>query len=155
MPNGKAVVIALTAEERNVLGRNVRRRKEAPSLADRSRMILFAADGLNNEAIAKRLGVSATTVGTWRRRFGSKRLDGLQDERRMGRPREIDDEKVEAVILATLESRAGGATHWSTRSMAKRMGMSQSAISRIWRAFGLSPRDVGRTLRRDMDCSEK
>jgi transposase len=145
MPNGKAVEIALTAHERDMLGRNVRSRKRAPALAQRSRMILLAADGLSNEAIAKRLGVSAVTVGTWRRRFAAKRLAGLRDERRVGRPREIGDEKVEAVIVATLQGRPEGGAHWSTRSMAENMGMSQSAISRIWRAFGLASRHARRS----------
>lgn len=139
MPRGKAVAIKLSDDERAALERNVRRRKSAHALAQRSRMILLAADGLTDLAIAERVGVWSATVGAWRNRFAKKRLDGLLDEPRVGRPREINDEKVEAVVVATLESKPADATHWSTRSMAAKMKMSQSAISRIWRAFGLQP----------------
>lgn len=139
MPRGKAVAIALTEDERDALERNVRRRNGAYALAQRSRMVLLAADGLNNQAIATRAGVSAATVGLWRRRFAERRLAGLDEEPRGGRPRKIDDEQVETVIAATLERAPDGATQWSTRLMARKLGMSQSAISRIWRASGLSP----------------
>jgi transposase len=136
MPRGKALAIMLTVEEREQLKANVQRGDSAGPLAERSRMILLAADGLSNEAIAARLGVRGVTVGTWRRRFSSKRIAGLCDERRAGRPRVIDDAKIREVVAATLET-TDGSRNWSTRSMAKQMGMSQSAISRIWRAFGL------------------
>jgi transposase len=139
MPYGKSIAITITDEERAVLERNLRRRKSAHALAQRSRMILLAADGLTNAAIGERIGVWGSTVGTWRRRFAEKRLAGLFDEPRVGRPRAIGDDLVEAVIVATLESKPEGETHWSTRSMARKMGLSQSAISRIWRAFGLQP----------------
>jgi transposase len=139
MPRGKAITIKLTDDERAVLERNVRRRKSAHALAQRSRMILLAAEGLTDTAIAERVGVWGVTVGVWRNRFANRRLEGLLDEPRVGRPREIDDGKVEAVVVATLESKPESATHWSTRSLAKKMGLSQSAVSRIWRAFGLQP----------------
>lgn len=139
MPRGKAVPVVLSAEEREALERHVRRRKSAHSLAQRCRIVLLAADGLTNLAIAERVGMGADTVGIWRQRFTDKRIEGLYDEPRVGRPREIGDEAVEAVVVATLESKPEGATHWSTRSMAKKMGLTQSAVSRIWRAFGLQP----------------
>ena len=139
MPKGKAVAVVLTPDEREVLERNVRRRKSSYALAMRSRMVLLAADGLTNEAIAERVGVWGITAGRWRSKFARLRLEGLLEEPRVGRPREIGDERVEAVIVATLESKPEGATHWSTRSMAKKMGLTQSAVSRIWRAFGLQP----------------
>jgi transposase len=147
MPHGKAVAIMLTGDEREQLKANVRRGDGAGPLAERSRMILLAADGLSNEAIAARLGVRGVTVGRWRRRFSVERIDGLRDERRPGRPRLIDDAKVREVVAATVETKPEGSAHWSTRSMAKQMGMSQSAISRIWRAFGLEPPGPMKTRR--------
>jgi transposase len=140
MPRGKAIPIALTGREREALERNVRRRNGAYALAQRSRMILLAADGLSNQDIAARAGTSAATVSLWRRRFAEKRIAGLQEQPRGGRPRKIGDDQVETVIAATLQSVPEGAPQWSTRLMARKMGMSQSAISRIWRRSGLSPR---------------
>ena len=88
---------------------------------------------------AERLGVGRGTVGKWRRRFIDRRLDGLDDEPRPGAPRSIGDDDVERVIVKTLEEMPVNATHWSTRSLAASTGMTQSAVSRIWRAFGLKP----------------
>jgi len=106
----------------------------------RSRIVLLCAEGLPNTHVAQRLGVSRDMVGTWRSRFIARRLEGLSDEPRPGAPRTISDEQVEAVITATLEiTPPRGDSHWSTRSMAKASGLSQTAISRIWRAFGLKP----------------
>ena len=131
--------IVLSEEEREILERWARRPKSAQALALRCRIILAAADGEKNQDIAARLGCSATTVGKWRKRFAELRLDGLHDEPRPGKPRTISDADVEAVLVKTLEDQPSDATHWSTRSMAAATGMSQSAISRIWRAFGLKP----------------
>jgi transposase len=139
MPRGHATRIELTDEERETLQRNVRRRTSASALSMRSRIVLLAADGLSNQDIAPRVGACAHTVGIWRNRFVKRRLDGLYDEPRVGRPREIGDDRVEEVVVKTLESTPKGATHWSTRSMAKNLGLSQSSVSRIWRAFGLKP----------------
>jgi transposase len=105
----------------------------------RSRIVLAAADGLTTTAAAERLGVAVGTARKWRARFLADGVDGLLDEPRPGRPRTVGDERVERVIVRTLESTPKGATHWSTRAMAAEMGMSQSAVSRIWRAFGLQP----------------
>jgi transposase len=101
--------------------------------------VLACAQGLSNVEAGPRLGVHAKTVGKWRARFLTRRLDGLVDEPRPGAPRTITDEQVEQVITTTLEETPADATHWSTRSMARATGMSQTAISRIWRAFGLKP----------------
>jgi transposase len=139
MPIPTAVSIELTDEERALLESFTRRHTSAQALALRSRIVLDAADGLSNGEIAERRGVSRPTVAKWRGRFAELRLDGLLDEPRPGRPRTITDEQVEAVVVKTLESTPKNATHWSTRSMAAEMGMSQNAISRIWRAFGLQP----------------
>ncbi|MFI7097735.1 IS630 family transposase [Streptomyces lydicus] len=117
----------------------VRRRSSAQALALRSRIVLESADGHAIAEVARRLGITTDTVRTWRRRFLERRLDGLCDEPRPGVPRKITDADVERVIVKTLEETPKGATHWSTRSMAAATGMSQSAISRIWRAFALQP----------------
>ena len=105
----------------------------------RSRIVLAAADGLSNTAIADKLDMHISSARKWRTRFVAERLEGLLDEPRPGRPRTVGDEQVEAVITATLETTPRDATHWSTRSMAAELGLSQSAVSRIWRAFGLAP----------------
>jgi transposase len=105
----------------------------------RSRIVLAAAEGLKNVEIAERLAVRHSTVRRWRNRFAAERLGGLLDEPRVGRPRAIDDAKVEEVIVKTLERTPRNATHWSTRSLAAEVGLSQSAVSRIWRAFALQP----------------
>jgi transposase len=108
-------------------------------LALRARIVLCAAEGLGNTQVAERLGVRRGTVARWRSRFVVDGLDGLLDEPRPGRPRTVTDDQVEAVITTTLESTPRDATHWSTRSMAAEVGLSQSAVARIWRAFGLQP----------------
>jgi len=105
----------------------------------RSRIVLAAADGGTNTELAERLGLAITTVRRWRNRFVVDRLDGLLDEPRPGRPRVVGDEKIAELITATLESTPSDATHWSTRSMAQHLGLSQSMVSRVWRAFGLAP----------------
>lgn len=129
----------LTPEEQAHLNSLARRSRSAPNPARRARIILACAQGHDNKAVAKRLRLSPTTVGKWRARFVSDRLDGLYDEPRPGTPRSITDAQVEDVIVRTLESTPRGATHWSTRSMAKATGLSHATISRIWRAFGLKP----------------
>src|SRR5881394_213731 len=131
--------VMLSDEEREVLERWARRPTSSQALAFRCRIVLAAADGLSSTAIAAQLGSTGTTIGKWRGRFARRGLDGLHDEPRPGKPRTISDEQVERVIVKTLEEQPVGATHWSTRSMAAATGMSQSAVSRIWRAFGLKP----------------
>jgi transposase len=101
--------------------------------------VLLAAKGLNNTNVARELGIDITTARKWRSRFVAERLEGLRDEPRPGATRSIGDDDVEAVIVKTLEETPTDANHWSTRSMAKATGMSQSAVSRTWRAFGLKP----------------
>jgi transposase len=143
VPSPKLAPVELTDDERRALGAWVRRRKTAQSLALRSRIILACAGGWSNQSVADELGVSRDTVAKWRRRFLADRLEGLTDEPRPGRPRTIGDEKVEQVITTALEQAPpGGDTHWSTRSMARSAGVSQSTVSRIWRTFGLKPHIV-------------
>jgi transposase len=139
MPVPAAVAIELSVDERAVLERWVRRRTSAQALALRSRIVLAAAEGLTNLEIAERVNVSRPTVTKWRNRFAEQRLDGLSDEPRPGRPRTITDEQVEEVLVRTLETTPKDATHWSTRSMAKQVGLTQNAVLRIWQAYGLQP----------------
>ena len=131
--------LVVSDDEREILERWARRPSTAQALALRCRIVLACAEGLSNVEVADRVGVNRMTVGKWRSRFVSDRLDGLHDEPRPGGPRSIGDDDVERVIVTTLEETPRDATHWSTRSMAQAAGMSQSAVSRIWRAFGLKP----------------
>ena len=132
--------LILDDTEREPLERWVRRPKTAQGLALRARMILGCTNGRSNITVAADLEVSDETVGKWRSRFLERRLDGLSDEPRSGgRPRAVTDEDVERVITLTLESTPKDATHWSTRSMAQRSGLSHTTVSRIWRAFALQP----------------
>ncbi|MFD7158497.1 IS630 family transposase [Kribbella sp. NPDC059898] len=112
------------------------------ALALRARIVLRSADGGTIGEVAHDIGVSRNMVSKWRSRFQAGRLDGLSDEPRPGRPRTITDDVIEQVIVKTLESTPDKDTHWSTRSMAACTGMSQSAVSRIWRAFGLKPHAI-------------
>jgi len=129
----------LSDNERAQLQAWERRRSSAQALALRSRIVLAAAEGPNNTEIAGQLGIAVSSVRKWRNRFAEHRLDGLTDEPRPGRPRTISDEQVDEVITRTLETKPRNATHWSTRSMAAQVGLTQTAVSRIWRAFGLQP----------------
>jgi transposase len=133
-------LLVLTEAERQTLERWARRRTSAQALALRARIVLACAEGATNVVVAERLGIWPQTVAKWRGRFVRQRLEGLADEPRPGRPRTVADDQVEQVIVATLEQPPPDHdTHWSTRSMARQVGLSQSAISRIWRAFGLKP----------------
>ena len=139
MPSPILEPLELTDDERSTLERWARRPTSAQALALRCRIVLACATGQSNTAVAKELGIRFGTVSKWRSRFVALRLDGLHDEPRPGAPRLLGDDAVEAVVVKTLEETPTDATHWSTRSMAKATGMSQSAVSRIWRAFGLKP----------------
>jgi len=132
-------VLMLTDEEREQLVRWSRRAKSSQALALRSRIVLACAEGLSNKDVAQRTGCSSNTVGKWRARFLTDRLDGLVDEPRPGRPPSITAEQVEDVVVATLESTPKNATHWSRTKMAQRSGLSRSTIGRIWKAFELKP----------------
>jgi transposase len=131
--------LVLTEEERQTLERWARRRMSAQALALRCRIVLGCSEGKTNQEVAAEEGINRATVGKWRARFLAHRLDGLHDEPRPGAPRTITDLDVERVIVKTLEETPQDATFWSTRSMARAAGLSQTAVSRIWRAFGLKP----------------
>lgn len=135
------VRIDLTPEERATLERWTRRGSTAQALALRARIVLACAERPDEAhgVLARELGVHRATIGTWRKRFAARRLEGLRDDPRSGAPRRVSDADVEHAIQTTLEEMPPNATHWSTRSLAQRVGMSQTTVSRIWRAFGLEP----------------
>lgn len=139
MPSPTLVPIEVSLAERETLERWLRRPRTAQALALRARIVLACDAGRSNTEVAAELGVQRSTVAKWRSRFLEQRVDGLLDEPRPGAPRTISDADVERVLTLTLEEQPRDATHWSTRSMAQRAGLSQSAISRIWRAFALQP----------------
>ena len=129
----------LSEAQRQQLQRWVRRSTTAQALVLRARIVLETAAGKSDLEVAGELGTTRGTVGKWRRRFLRAGCDGLVDEPRPGAPRTIGDDDVERVVVQTLETIPAGATHWSTRSMAKACGLSAATVSRIWRAFGLKP----------------
>ncbi|TSB40761.1 IS630 family transposase [Streptomyces benahoarensis] len=131
--------LILSDEERAALEGWVRRRSTPQAWALRCHIILACAEGFSNKDVAVRLGSTAHAVGRWRARFVEHRIVGLGDMPRSGGPRSVTDEQVAALVAKTLESAPKDATHWSTRSMAKQTGLSQSTVSRVWRAFGLQP----------------
>jgi transposase len=131
--------LSITEDQREALKSWARRPKTAQALALRARIILTCAEGKPNKVVAQQVRVRQQTVSKWRARFLSKGLEGLLDEPRPGTPRRVSDADVEKVLTTTLESRPRDATHWSTRSLAQRSGLSRSTVSRIWRAFGLPP----------------
>jgi len=140
MGRGRSLPVLTVAEkDRETLEGWSRRRKTAQALAVRSRIVLRASTGVKPAAIANELKICLHTVRKWWHRYGECGPDGLLDEPRPGQPRKVTDEQVEQVLVRTLESKPGGATHWSTRSMAEATGLNQTAISRIWRAFALQP----------------
>lgn len=140
MPPGRPLPpLILAAEERTTLERWTRRPKTAQALAQRARMVWACAAGTSKGTVAARERVTRQTVGRWRARFITQRLDGLLDEPRPGAPRRITDTDVEGVLTTTLEQMPANATHWSSRALARKCGLSQSAVSRIWRAFALEP----------------
>ena len=134
-----AVGIDLTDSERRELESLASRRKTAQGLAQRARIVLHAAEGVENKDISLRVGAAPNTVGKWRRRFAEHRMAGLYDEPRPGAPRQIGDDEVAEVVRQTLEATPRDATHWSLRSMAKAAGFAPSTIHRIWKAFNLQP----------------
>src|SRR5579885_1371680 len=132
----------VTPEEKLKLSMLARRPKSAQAIALRARIVLGCADGISNGEVAKRLHITGATVCKWRERFRVNRLEGLLDEPRPGAPRSITDEQVEAVVTQTLEAMPDNGTHWSSRLMAQKTGLSQTAVVRIWHAFGLQPHRV-------------
>ena len=139
MAGRRLEALDLTETEKAELTALALRPQTAQALAQRAWVVLACAEGLGNKAVGQQLGLHAHTIGKWRRRFLAQRLEGLRDEPRPGAPRTIGDARIEAVIARTLESQPAGATHWSSRGMARDSGLSVSTVQRIWRAFGLKP----------------
>jgi transposase len=131
--------LVVSDDERGALIRLTKRARVNRSLAFRARLVLACADGTTNSAVARQYRTTNATVGKWRQRFIARRLDGIYDEPRVGAPRTISDADVEAVIVKTLETTPPGETHWSTRTMGAKAGMSHATVGRIWRTFGLKP----------------
>ena len=148
--------INLTDDERNELERLARRVRTNPHWAKRAKLVLASADGVSDAEVAKKHRVNHKTVAVWRKRFVALRLEGLYDEPRPGAPRTITDAKVEEIVVKTLETTPKGCTHWSTRKMASKAGISKSSVGRIWRAHGLKPHIVrGFKLSNDPQFIEK
>ncbi len=139
MASRRLAELVLSEAERGELTSLSVRRSTAQALALRARIVLSCAEGIQNKDVAARLQVDKATIGKWRRRFVEHRMDGLRDEPRSGTPRTIEDARIEAVIVQTLESLPPNATHWSSRGMSRACGLSVSTVQRIWRAFGLQP----------------
>lgn len=135
-PTTRITLVAADVEE---LERLARQKRKGRSVAFRAQIVLHCGQGLHDSAVARALRTTNYTVGVWRKRFLARGVDGLFDEPRVGAPRRIDDKRIEEVVTQTLESTPRAATHWSTRLMAKKLALSQSSVSRIWRAFGLKP----------------
>lgn len=133
------VEIELSREERETLQRWARRHTSSQALALRCRIVLACAEDRTNNEVAAQLGVNKVTVSKWRRRFAAERLEGLADAPRPGAARTIGDDVVEAIVVETLETAPQDATHWSTRALAAKHGISRQTVSEIWRAFGSSP----------------
>lgn len=150
------IEIEFKPDERDELERLSRRARSNRHVALRAKLILSSASGMSDVAVAAKHRVSNKTVGTWRRRFAERRLEGLYDEPRVGGPRKITDGQVEAIVVQTLETTPRGRTHWSTRKMAEKAGISSSSVGRIWRAHGLKPHIVrGFKLSNDPQFIEK
>lgn len=148
--------VELSTEEREALLRFARRRRASSGLVMRAKIVLKCATGIDNQDVAEELGVSQDMVGKWRKRFLERRLDGLLDEPRVGRPRSVTDDDVERIIDVTLHEQPRGSTHWSSRKLAKELGMSHVAIARTWKAFGLRPdRAESFSLSKDPQFIEK
>jgi transposase len=135
----KKHALVVTDVERADLVRLTKRVRVNRALAFRARLVLACAEPLSDTTVARRYRTTNATVGKWRTRFITRRLEGLYDEPRVGAPRTVSDDAVEAVIVQTLETTPAGATHWSTRTMAQKAGISHTLVGRIWRTFGLKP----------------
>ena len=131
--------ICINGEEKKELEQLARQKRRTRSMAFRAQIILKCSEGCNDGEVAGLLRTSNSTVGLWRKRFLERGVDGLFDEPRVGAPRQMDDQRIEEVVTKTLETTPEGATHWSTRLLARKLQLSQSSVSRIWRAFGLKP----------------
>ena len=131
--------LELTTTERETLLRYARGRTVSQALALRSRIVLLCAEGMHNDQVAAAFSVTPMTVGKWRKRFIIHRVEGLADAPRPNMHRKLSDERIEELVRLTVQTKPKGSTHWSTRKLAKKIGVSQSSVSRAWRAFKLKP----------------
>src|ERR671919_84663 len=138
MANRAAAALGLRGGDREVLVRLTRSSSVRAGLAQRARIVLLAADGVSNTAIAQRVGVSRPTVIGWRDRYLARGIDGLEDEQRPGRPRSIDHAEIVAATLSPPPKKLG-VTHWSTRLLAKHLGISDATVAKAWRDYGIAP----------------
>lgn len=139
----RAIPIVLDEAERKQRVRLKRSRRVSVRLAERVSIVLHAADGLEDQQIGVRMGISRQKAGRWRRRYAAHGLAGIQkDAPRPGRHRRIDDAQRAAVVRKTLKQTPEGQTHWSRSTMAAATGLSESTIGRIWREHGLKPHRV-------------
>jgi transposase len=138
-----AAAVELTPEQRTALERMARQRSLPARLVERARIVLLAAEGLENQQISQRLGITPEKAARWRSRFLAGGITALEkDAPRPGKPRTITDREVKKVVEMTLHQKPANATHWSTRTMAGAAGISEASVRRIWRAHGLKPHRV-------------
>ncbi len=138
-PRNVASAVTLEPDERQQLESFSRSRTLSHALVIRAKIVLRAADGEGNIPIARSLKTTRETVGKWRKRFAERRLEGLYDELRPGRPRTVEEERIMELIEKTLKRKPKGATQWSCRSMAKEIAVSKSMVHRVWKTLGLQP----------------
>lgn len=143
--------VVLSPDEKHILERYARRHSTPQGLAMRARIVLLAASGASNKDVAAALRTSRLTVSKWRTRFLDARMNGLADRARSGAPRRLRDDDLERIISMTLMSRPPGAERWSTRSLARATGFAHTTVSRIWRAFALTPKRNGLARAREAD----
>jgi transposase len=149
--------VELNSEQRSALERLARQRSAPARVVERARIVLLAAEGLENKQIARRMGVTPEKAARWRDRFLAGGIVALEkDAPRPGRTRTITNRRVKKVVEMTLHQKPARATHWSTRTMAAAAGISEASVRRIWRAHGLKPHQVRAfKLSRDPEFTEK
>jgi transposase len=138
MPNRPAVSLPLRDGDRETLTRLSRSSAVRAGLAQRARIVVLAADGMSNTAIAERVGATRTTVIGWRKRYAESGIEGLYDEARSGRPRRIDHRDIVAATLKPPGKKLG-VTHWSSRLLASQLGIDNTTVARAWREYGVQP----------------
>src|SRR5215471_4118203 len=131
--------LVLSEAERETLEQLRRRRSIGAAMSLRASIVMLCAAGQDSVDVAEALSITEQTVGKWRRRFLERRLDGLFDEPRVGRPRTLSDEDIQRVVDTTLHEKPRASTQWSTRTLAKKLNLTRDAVQRVWRAFGLQP----------------
>jgi transposase len=143
MPRPPAAPLPVTNSERRELLELSRHRSVPQSIALRVKVVLGAADGIPNKALARQLSTTLPTVLLWRQRYEAERLAGIIEDRpRVGRPKQISEDAEAAIVEATMKTKPKDATHWSVRAMAQTQGVSPASVYRIWRKHKLQPHRV-------------